>query len=105
MNKYQKIYEARKLLELPERASMEEIKSNYRQLLNKWHPDKCGENRAECNEMTRRIVAAYKVVIDYCKRYKFSFTKEEVRNNLSPEDWWFERFGTDPLWGKDKSSE
>jgi hypothetical protein len=32
-NKYQQITEARNLLELPERASMEEIKSNYRNLI------------------------------------------------------------------------
>ena len=55
--------------------------------------------------MTIRIVAAYKVVAHYCKRYKFSFTKENVRNNLSPEERLFEQFGTDQFWGKDKSSE
>jgi len=105
MNTYQKIDEARKLLELPDRASIEEIKANYRQLLNKWHPDKCSKKSAECNEMTRRIIAAYKVIARYCKRYKFSFTKEDVRNNLSPEERLFEQFGTDQFWGKDKSSE
>jgi len=105
MNKYQKINEARKLLELPERASMKEIKSNYRKLLNKWHPDKCSKNSAECNEMTRKIIAAYNIIITYCNQYKFSFTKKEVKNYLSVEEWWFERFGNDPLWGNDKKSE
>jgi len=38
MRKYQKIYEARKLLELPERATMDEIKTGYRNLIKKWHP-------------------------------------------------------------------
>jgi len=105
MNKYQKINEARKLLELPERASMKEIKSNYRKLLNKWHPDKSRKNSTERNEMTRKIIAAYNIIIAYCKQYKFSFTKEEVKNYLSAEEWWLERFGNDPLWGNGKKSE
>ena len=47
IKKHQKIYETRKLLELPERAT-------------------------------------------------------EVKNYLSDEEWWFERFGEDPLWRKGK---
>ena len=54
MNKYQDITEARKLLELPQRATMKEIKSNYRMLLAKWHPDRCSENKEQCNEMTKK---------------------------------------------------
>jgi DnaJ-class molecular chaperone len=102
MNKYQEITEARKLLELPERATMEEIKSNYKRLLSKWHPDKCRENNEQCNEMTKKIIAAYNIIITYCNQYKFSFTKEEVNNYLSEEEWWFERFGNDPILGNDK---
>jgi DnaJ-class molecular chaperone len=99
MNKYQEITEARKLLGLPERATMEEIKTNYRSLITKWHPDTCKETKQKCTEMTARLVAAYRIIIDYCSNYKFSFSKEEVRNHLSEEEWWFERFGNDPLWG------
>lgn len=105
MKKYQEITKARKLLELPERASMDEIKSNYKNLLNKWHPDKCSENSEKCDEMTKRIIAAYNIIITYCNQYKFSFTKEEVKNYLSEEEWWFERFGNDPLWGNGKKPE
>jgi DnaJ-class molecular chaperone len=100
MNKYQEITEARKLLELPERATMEEIKVKYRNLTMKWHPDRCKETKEKCTEMTAKIVAAYRIIIEYCNHYKFSFSKEEVRNHLSEEEWWFERFGKDPLWGK-----
>jgi len=39
-SKYQEITEALKILELPERATLEKIKSNYRRLLSRWHPDK-----------------------------------------------------------------
>jgi DnaJ-class molecular chaperone len=100
MKKYQKIYEARKLLELPERATMNEIKSNYRNLIKKWHPDKCGASKEKCAEMTGKIIRAYKIILDYCRYYKYSFSEEEVKNYLSDEEWWFERFGEDPLWGK-----
>ena len=100
--KYKDIIEAKELLNLPERASMKEIKSNYRELINQWHPDKCKENDEKCNEMTRKIISAYKIIITYCNQYKYSFTKEEVKKYLSDEDLWFERFGNDPLWGNIK---
>jgi len=98
--KYQNIMEAKEVLNLPDRASMKEIKSNYRALINKWHPDKCKENHEQCNEMTRKINSAYDIIITYCNHYKYSFAEDEVRTYLSAEEWWFERFGNDPLWGK-----
>jgi DnaJ-class molecular chaperone len=98
--KYQDIIDAKELLNLPDRASIKEIKSNYRALINKWHPDKCKENDEKCNEMTRKIIAAYDIIITYCNHYKYSFSTEEIRTHLSAEEWWFERFGNDPLWGK-----
>ncbi len=102
MDKYKEITKARRLLKLPEDASMKEIKANYRSLLAKWHPDKCVKNRERCTEMTREIIAAYKTILDYCQCYRYSFSKETVKRHLSPEQWWFDRFGDDPLWGKDK---
>jgi DnaJ-class molecular chaperone len=66
MIKYQDIIEAKELLNLPERASMKEIKSSYRRLINQWHPDKCTENKDKCAEMTRKIIAAYKIITTYC---------------------------------------
>jgi len=94
------INEARELLNLPERASLEEIKSNYRKLIMQWHPDKCIKKKKKCNEMTKKLTAAYKTIILYCNQYKYSFSKEEVERYLSAEDWWFKRFGNDLLWGK-----
>lgn len=40
MIKRQDIIAARDVLGLPERATMEEIKSRYRSLMHQWHPDK-----------------------------------------------------------------
>ena len=101
MGKYQEITEAREVLNLPESATMQEIKANYRSLLAKWHPDKSGEDKELSNEMTRRVISAYQTIVAYCNQYRFSFAEEEVKKHLSPEEWWFERFGKDPLWGKD----
>ena len=100
MKKYNKITKARKLLNLSEQATMEEIKASYRSLLMRWHPDVCNESREECARMTAKIIAAYRTIADYCSHYKFSFSKEEVAEHLSEEDWWVERFGQDPVWGK-----
>lgn len=87
---------------LSERASLEEIKTNYRALILKWHPDRCHADREKCKAMTTKIIAAYKIINDYCKNYKFSFSKEEVSNYLSAEEWWFERFGNNPLWNDEQ---
>jgi DnaJ-class molecular chaperone len=100
MKKYEEITRARWLLELPERATMEEIQSQYRKLLRKWHPDRARRPQEECTDMTIRIVEAYRMIIDYCSNYKFSFSENEVREHLSDEEWWFDRFATDPLWQK-----
>ena len=104
MKKYEQINAARIMLELPERATMEEIKSSYRTLIQQWHPDKCKKNREKCREMTTNIIAAYRILNDYCKNYKFSFSKEEVSKYLSAEEWWFERFGKIPLWGDEEKN-
>jgi DnaJ-class molecular chaperone len=99
MNKYQKILAARNVLELPETATLASIKSNYRQLLTKWHPDKNTDNPDLCHEMTQEIISAYNLIMEYCLNYQYSFSEETVKRHHSPEEWWFERFGNDPLWG------
>lgn len=99
MARYQEIDAARQLLELPEAATMKRIKSNYRALLDRWHPDKCRENKNACEEMTREIIAAYETLVAYCSGYRYSFREEDVKRHLSPEEWWMEQFG-DSLSGR-----
>lgn len=99
MNKYREITAARKILDLPERATMDSIKSGYRRMLAKWHPDKCEENKERCTEITRQIILAYQTIMDYCIHYQYSFSEDTVKRHLSPEEWWFERLGDAPLWG------
>ncbi|MFO7553711.1 MAG: J domain-containing protein [Desulfobacterales bacterium] len=105
MGLFEDINAARMLLDLPERATMADIKSQYRAKIQQWHPDRCKAERDACKEMTVRIITAYRLISDYCKNYEFSFSKEEVGHYLSAEEWWFERFGRSPLWGSEQKKE
>ncbi|OGQ97235.1 MAG: molecular chaperone DnaJ [Deltaproteobacteria bacterium RIFOXYD12_FULL_57_12] len=100
MSTYDEITNARILLALPERATLAEIRSSYRKLIRKWHPDRCREEQSRCREMAARLNAAYKLLTAYCAAYRFSFTLEEVQQYATDEEWWLDRFGDDPLWGK-----
>ena len=102
MGLFEDINAARILLDLPERAKKEDIKSQYRALIQKWHPDRCKADKETCKEMTTRIIAAYRLINEYCKNYEFSFSKEEVSNYLSAEEWWFERFGMNSLYNDEQ---
>lgn len=104
MIKYNDIIKAKELLNLPERASMEEIKSNYKKLMMQWHPDKCHDNIEKCNEMTKKLTTAYETIRLYCRQYNYSFAEADLKQYLSAEEWWAERFGHDPLWGRAKKS-
>ena len=78
MEKHSKIDEARKILELNERATIPEIKEAYRKLSLRYHPDKCKDNdKAECEEKFKQINNANEVLIEYCLNYKFPFKQAE----------------------------
>ncbi len=98
-NTYQNLTEAREVLGIPEKATLKTIKAQYRTLLKQWHPDTCPDEKEKCHEMTRKLVAAYMEIMTYCEQYKISFAREDMGDYLSPEEWWYERFGNDPLWG------
>jgi len=102
---YRRITEARNVLGLPETADMETIRSNYRRLLDKWHPDHCDAEPETCHAMTVRIIDAYQLLMEYCARYRFSFTEETVRRHIPLERRCFDRFRDDPLWGGSSRSE
>jgi len=92
------IIAAKHILQLPEEATLEQIKIHYRSLLRRYHPDTCREAPEICAEKTRTIVAAYRLITKYCQQYHFSFAEEDLRRYSSAEDWWFARFGNDPGW-------
>ena len=67
--------------------------------MKKWHPDTCSEGREACEEMSRKITDAYRILLDYCSNYEYSFAKDEVEKYLSDTEWWRNRYGDDPIWG------
>lgn len=96
------ILAAKRTLGLPDHASMEEIKAQFRALISRWHPDTCRGDSRQCEEKTKNILAAYKVIMAYCANYRYAFTEEEIKKYLSDEQWWQVRFGNDPVWGTGK---
>ena len=103
-NTYQELTEAREVLGVPEKVTLKTIKSQYRKLLKKWHPDTCPDEKERCHDMTQKLVAAYTEIMAYCEQYKISFARQEVQEYLPTEEWWYERFGNDPLWGNPYAS-
>ena len=99
---YKRILEAAELLGLGRPVTLAQVKRKYRDLMKKWHPDKCGENPAKCRDMAEKIIVAYEMIIEYIEGYKFSFKEEEVRKNLPVDrhSWWVDMYGEDPLWGR-----
>jgi len=96
------VHEAVQTLELGENACLNEINSQYKALLFKWHPDHCKDNPEECRIMTERVIESYKIIMNYCFNYRFSLSKEDLEKNdrkTDPEEFWQKKFGNDPLWG------
>jgi hypothetical protein len=95
---WREITAARELLALPEQATLAEIKKAYRRLAKKHHPDLAGSGGAADGSEMRRLVAAYQLLMAYCREYRFPLAPG-ADQPLEGEDWWMERFGDDPLWG------
>jgi curved DNA-binding protein CbpA len=95
MANFDEIDKARRLLELGETATQKEIKSSYRRLAQRYHPDKHGDANSERNETMKRLNGAYKLLMDYCADYKYSFRQEDIaRVYLEEEDYkrWHEKW-------------
>ena len=98
---YKRILEAAELLDIRTTATLAQVKEKYRELMKIWHPDKCGQEPAKCKEMAAKVIVAYEIIVEYIEDFKFSFSEEDVKNNLPVDrhDWWMDMYGQDPLWG------
>jgi len=84
----EQIEQARQTLGLGEYATLEEIKSAYRRLAARYHPDRCrGAKLKICEKKIREINHAKDILMAYIARYRYSFKLQEVRRNvLNPEE-------------------
>ncbi len=103
---WQAIEKARELFKLGDRATMGEIKRAYHRMCKKYHPDSATNSEiVEVNEENERIMyqltLSHELLMRYTREYRFPLTpgKGDV---YDAEDWWMDRFGQDPLWGKGK---
>ena len=86
MATFEEIGEARRLLGLPETATLKELKQVYRQMALRYHPDQCGNN-PECEEGMKKLNWAYNLLTEYCARYKYTFREEDVARVYSEDEY------------------
>jgi len=70
---FKDIDKARKILELGETSSMQEIKSKYRELSLKYHPDRQVDKKEEYEDKIKEINNSYEILVNYCIKYPISF--------------------------------
>jgi len=101
MADFKQIEQARKTLGLEETATLEEIKSTYKRLALKYHPDRCkDEEKKECEEMFKKIAHASDLLMAYCAGYRYSFKEKDVKRNTMDKEFYeqLKRF-YDGWWG------
>ena len=87
MANFTEIDEARTVLGLSETATLKEIKSAYRTLAHRHHPDKHSDAESIEDEIMKKLNWAYKLLIDYCDNYKYSFREEDIARTYPEEEY------------------
>jgi len=94
MIKFKELKNAKKILGLPNKASLFEIREAYHELVQKYHPDKqIDGNKDDLNRKMKELNKAYEILMEYCNHYKFSFDRKDFRGQFpTPYDleWIFE---------------
>jgi len=83
---YEDIDKARKILKLDETSNVKEIKDSYRRLANMHHPDKKTSASTENDAIMKELNWAYKILLDYCSDYRYSFKEDAVARTYPYEE-------------------
>lgn len=85
MDNKMNLYEARKLFKLSVNYTFEELKSSYRKLIIKWHPDKFATSSQEqqdlAEKMTKQINEANEILIEELNSHSLTHNEKN-----EPED-------------------
>ncbi len=99
---FEMLEDARHTLGLGQKATLEEIKRRYHNLIKKYHPDSPRTKKTDKNEADdaiRRINKAYTVIMSYCSQYRYSFRKEDFeRDQEHPSLKSLRQFSKDGIW-------
>ncbi len=74
------IKRAREVLGISEKSTIREIKSAYRNLWYKHHPDTGKADNDKDNAQFTEMKHAYDTIINYCENYEISFSPEKTRS-------------------------
>jgi hypothetical protein len=93
---FDEIDRARRLLDLGDTATLRDIKQSYRQKAFQHHPD-TGEAEQQGEETMKDLNWAYKLLMEYCDTYSYSFKEEDVARAYPHDEYirkyyygWFE---------------
>jgi len=85
--------EARKLLELGQRASHHEVRAAYRRAARRWHPDRAAAaQEEEYRRRMQQINTAYQLILQYIEGYRIELVERSAQEDLMK--WWHNRFAT-----------
>ena len=87
MANFNEIEEARKLLGLGEAATLKGINRAYKTLAHRHHPDKLGGDDSTKSETMKRLNWAYKLLMDYCNEYEYSFKEDDIARTYSYDEY------------------
>lgn len=94
MLSFDKLIKAKTLLGLSDKATLSEIKTRYKTMMQQWHPDRHLDDSNTAHEMSVQINEAYAIVLEYCSTYEYNFDEDFLQTKtLTPQEWWTKKFG------------
>lgn len=94
MLSFDKLVKAKTLLGLSDKATLSDIKTRYKKLMQQWHPDKHPYDSDTAHSMSTQINEAYAILLEYCSAYEYNLDENYLKEQtLTPQEWWTKKFG------------